>query len=631
MLEKIIGIDLGTTNSVVAISEGGTIKVISNKEGQNTTPSIVAFTKDNKTLVGVQAKRQAVTNPENTFFSAKRLIGQKYDDIKDEISKLPYKVVKKDNGDIEVVANGKEVSPQEISSYVLAYLKECAEEYLGTKVKKAVVTVPAYFNDAQRQATKDAGTIAGLEIVRIINEPTSAALAYGVDKKKNGKIAVFDFGGGTFDISVLEIQDGIIEVKATNGDTRLGGDDVDLTIIDYLISTFKSEQGVDLSNDKIALQRLKEAAEKAKIELSNLMETEINLPYITADATGPKHLVIKLSRAKLESLCKNIFDRLLVPCKKAIEDSKVAKSEISEVILVGGSTRIPKVQELVKEFFGKEPNRSVNPDEVVAMGAAVQGSVLAGDESHNVLLLDVTPLSLGIEVEGGLTAKIIERNTTIPTKKSQVFSTAENNQTAVDIKIVQGEREMAADNKLLGEFRLSGIPAAPRGVPQIEVSFDLDANGIVNVSAKEKNTGKEQTITISNSGGLSKEEIDKILKDAEENREKDKQKREAIESKNKLEGAILEIERSLDENKEKISEDDMKSSKEALEEAKKILSEKAENKTELDEALQNLYTKCQKALQSIYQKSESSAEKKNESDDSNDKKSDDDIIDTKAE
>ena len=633
MAEKIIGIDLGTTNSVVSISEGGSIKVIANKEGQNTTPSIVAFTKDGKKLVGVQAKRQAVMNPENTFFSIKRLIGQKFDDMKEEISKLSYKAIKKDNGDINVIAGGKEISHQEISSYVLAYLKECAEAYLGTKVLKAVVTVPAYFNDSQRQATKDAGSIAGLDIVRIINEPTAAALAYGVDKKKNGLIAVFDFGGGTFDISILDIQDGIIEVKATNGDTRLGGDDVDLAIIDHLIITFKNESGVDISKDKAALQRLKEAAEKAKIELSNLVETEINLPYITADANGPKHFVTKLSRAKLESLCKNIFDKLLIPCKKVIEDAKVSKSEITEVIMVGGSTRIPKVQEIVKEFFGKELNKSVNPDEVVAMGAAVQGSVLAGDDSHNVLLLDVTPLSLGIEVEGGLTAKIIERNTTIPTKKSQTFSTAENNQTAVDIKIVQGEREMASDNKLLGEFRLSGIPAAPRGVPQIEVSFDIDTNGIVHVSAKEKNTGKEQTITISNSGGLSKDEIEKMIKEAELNRENDLKKRETIEAKNKLEGNIFEIEKTLEESKDKISEEDFNKAKSAIEEAKNILKEKSEDKSALDSALQKLFTDCQKALETAYKaKSESNNQSSNETtSENNQEKKDDSTIDTKVE
>jgi molecular chaperone DnaK len=632
MKEKIIGIDLGTTNSVVSIVDSSGIKVVPNKEGQNTTPSIVSFSKDEKRLVGVLAKRQAITNPENTFFSIKRFIGQKYDDLKDEISRLPYKTKKKENGDICIIANGKEYTPQEISSMILSHLKEYAEDYLGQKISKAVITVPAYFNDSQRQATKDAGTIAGLDVVRIINEPTAAALAYGVDKKKNGTIAVFDFGGGTFDVSILEIHDGIIEVKSTNGDTRLGGDDIDMEIINFLIDTFKKEQRVDVSNDKMALQRLKEAAEKAKVELSAMVETEINLPYLSADSSGPKHLTMKFSRAKLESLCKNIFERLLVPCKKAIEDAKIDKTKIEEIILVGGSTRIPKVQELVKEFFGKDLNKTVNPDEVVAMGAAVQGSVLSGDETHNVLLLDVTPLSLGIEVEGGLTAKIIERNTTIPTKKSQTFSTAENNQTAVDIKIVQGEREMARDNKLLGEFRLSEIPAAPRGGPQIEVTFDIDANGIVHVSALEKKTGKEQKITISNGGGLSKEEIEKMIKNAEEHKEEDKLKREIIEAKNKLESNIFEVEKTIEDNKTNLKEDDYINAKKSLENAKKILSEKSEDKKALEEALQNLYKECQQTLESIYKNKSNNEQKphtESENDSADSKK--DSPIDTKAE
>jgi molecular chaperone DnaK len=634
-VSKIIGIDLGTTNSAVSVSEGTVIKVIPNKEGQNTTPSIVAFTKDGKKLVGTIAKRQAITNPENTFFSAKRFIGQRYEDVINDIKNVPYKVSKKTNGDACLVANGREVSPQEIAADILSYLKNCAEDYLGTRVTKAVITVPAYFNDAQRQATKDAGKIAGLEVMRIINEPTSAALAYGVDKKQNGIIAVFDFGGGTFDISILEIHDGVIEVKATNGDTHLGGDDVDIELINYLSNEFKKEYAIDLSKDKIALQRLKEAAEKAKIELSSLFETEINLPYITADASGPKHFVIKITRSKLESLCSNIFQRLLVPCRKVIEDAKVTKSQINEVLLVGGSTRIPKVQELVKEFFEKEPNKGVNPDEVVAMGAAVQGAVLSGDTSHNVLLLDVTPLSLGIEVEGGLTAKIIERNTTIPTKKSQIFSTAENNQSAVDIKIVQGEREMASDNKLLGEFRLSGIPAAPRGIPQIEVTFDIDANGIVNVSAKEKKTNQEQKITISNGGGLSKEEIERMVKDAEINREADSKKREIIEKRNKLEGIIFEIEKNISENKTELPIEEVEKAETILKEAKLIISEKNEDKDKIEEITNKLLSDTQKLMELAYQiknkKSTDGSSTDTDKDSENNQNNNNNTFDTKAE
>lgn len=622
MSSKIIGIDLGTTNSVVAISEGGNIKVIPNKEGANTTPSIVGISKDNKKTIGTIAKRQAITNPENTFYSTKRLIGQKYKDIKDKIKNLPYKISEKSNGDVSLIANGKEISPQEIGADILSYLKECAEAYLGAKVEKAVVTVPAYFNDAERQATKDAGRIAGLDVVRIINEPTAAALAYGVDKKKNGIIAVFDFGGGTFDISVLEISDGIIEVKSTNGDTQLGGDDIDEEIINYLIKSFEQSSGINLLNDKIALQRLKEAAEKAKIELSSLHETEINLPYITADASGPKHLMIKLSRAKLESLCNKIFEKLTVPCKIALEDAKITKNQIDEVILVGGSTRIPKVQEIVKEFFGKEPNKSVNPDEVVAIGAAIQGAVLAGDNSHNVLLLDVTPLSLGIEVEGGITAKIIERNSTIPTKKSQVFSTAENNQTAVDIKVVQGEREMASDNKVLGEFRLSGIPAAPRGIPQIEVSFDIDANGIVHVSAKDKKTNIEQKITISNSSGLSKEEIERMIKEAEENRESDKAKRELIEKKNQLESICFELEKQITENQNHINEEIKKETNTFIEESKKIANENSSNQEEITKKIEESYALLQKIMEEI-KKNKPTTDSTSE-----EEKQDDNVIDT---
>ena len=586
-MAKIIGIDLGTTNSAVAFMEGGAPKIIPNKEGGNTTPSMVAFTKEGKRLVGVLAKRQAVTNPENTIFSAKRFIGKKYDDMVDELKKLPYKTVRKSNGDIAIEIEGKQLSPEEISAAILSQLKQTAEDYLGEKVDSAVITVPAYFDDSQRQATKNAGKIAGLDVKRIINEPTAAALSYGFDKKKSGTIAVFDFGGGTFDISILEVHDGVVEVKSTNGDTHLGGDDIDQKIITYLVDEFKKEQGIDLHHDKMALQRLKEAAEKAKQELSTLHETEINLPYVTADASGPKHMNVKLSRAKLEDLCSDIFKRLLEPCKKAVTDAKINKSDISEIILVGGSTRIPKVQQLVKDFFGKEPSKSVNPDEVVALGAAIQGGVLAGDVT-DVLLLDVTPLSLGIETLGGVMTKLIERNTTIPTRKSQVFSTAESNQTAVDIRVFQGEREMAQHNKLLGQFKLDGIPPAPRGVPQIEVSFDIDANGIVNVSAKDKASGKEQKITITDSSGLSDEEIEKMVKDAKEHAEEDKNAKELVEKRNKLDGTILQVEKALKENKEKLSEDDVKSLEAALQKAKTALKEHENNAEELNKATEEL-------------------------------------------
>ena len=567
MSNKVIGIDLGTTNSCFAVMEGKEAKVLENSEGARTTPSMVAFT-DTERLVGSAAKRQAVTNPENTLFAIKRLIGRRFNspEVSKDREHVPFKIVDGDNGDAWVEVKGQKYAPSQISAIVLQKIKEYAESYLGEKVEKAVITVPAYFNDSQRPATKDAGKIAGLEVLRIINEPTAAALAYGMDKKANGTIAVYDLGGGTFDISILEIGDGVFEVKSTNGDTFLGGEDFDQRIVNYLADEFKKESGIDLRGDRLALQRLKEAAEKAKIELSSASQTDVNLPFITADATGPKHLNIKLTRAKLESLVEDLIDRTVEPCKKALADAGLKASDINEVILVGGMTRMPKVQEKVKEIFGKEPHKGVNPDEVVAVGAAIQGGVLMGDVK-DVLLLDVTPLSLGIETLGGVFTRLIDRNTTIPTRKSQVFSTAEDGQTAVTIRVFQGEREMAADNKLLGQFDLVGIPPAPRGMPQIEVTFDIDANGIVNVSAKDKATNKEQAIRIQASGGLSDADIDKMVKDAEANAEADKKKKELVEAKNQAEGLIHTTEKTLKENGDKISAAD----KTAIEDAVKAL------------------------------------------------------------
>ena len=624
-MSKVIGIDLGTTNSCVAVMEGTQAKVLENAEGARTTPSVVAFTDGDEKLIGQPAKRQAVTNFENTIFAVKRLMGRNFEDptVKKDIESSTFKIIKAENGDAWIEAKGKKYSPSQISAFVLQKMKETAEKYLGQEVSKAVITVPAYFNDAQRQATKDAGKIAGLEVLRIINEPTAASLAYGLDKKVNKKIAVYDLGGGTFDVSILELGDGVFEVKSTNGDTFLGGEDFDNTIVDYLLNEFKKENGIDLKSDKLALQRLKEAAEKAKIELSSAVQTEINLPFITADKTGPKHINIKMTRAKLEALVEDLIGRTIPPCKTALKDAGLSAAEINEVILVGGMTRMPKVIEEVKNFFGKEPNKSVNPDEVVAMGAAIQAGVLQGDVK-DVLLLDVTPLSLGIETLGGVSTKLIDKNTTIPTKKSQVFSTAEDNQPAVSIRVLQGEREMATDNKLLGNFELVGMAPAPRGVPQIEVAFDIDANGIVNVSAKDKGTGKEQKIQIQASGGLSEEEINKMVKEAEANKEADKKKRDSVDARNQADTLLHSTEKNLKEHGSKVSDADKKEIETASANLRNAL--KGTDVEEIKKNIQELVQKSMKLGEAIY-KSQQSTKPNETSKDKEEGKKDDNVVD----
>lgn len=592
----IIGIDLGTTNSVVAVMQAGQPTVIANQEGGRTTPSVVAFAKNDERLVGQTAKRQGVTNPENTIFSIKRFMGRRSDEVFEETKLVPYSI-SPGSDLVKIQAAGKEYTPQEISGMILGKLKEAAESYLGEKITQAVITVPAYFNDSQRQATKDAGKIAGLEVQRIINEPTAAALAYGLDKKKNETIAVYDFGGGTFDISILEVGEGVVEVKATNGDTHLGGDNIDQMLIEWIITEFKRDQSVDLSGDKMALQRLKEASEKAKMDLSTLLETEINLPFITADASGPKHLQLKLTRARLEQMMEPLLQRTLEPCKRAMTDADMTPSQIDEIVMVGGSTRIPRVQQLVKELFNKDPHKGVNPDEVVAVGAAVQGGVLAGDVK-DVLLLDVTPLSLGIETLGGVFTKLIERNTTIPTRKSEIFSTASENQTSVEIKVYQGERSMAADNRLLGVFQLIGIPPAPRGIPQVEVTFDIDANGILNVSAKDKATAKEQKITITSSSGLSKEEVDKIAQDAEKHAAEDRVRQQEVETRNRADAMIYSTEKTLKEHRDKISDEDAKAIEAAIEKTRQAVQ--SGNLDEMNKAVEQLTAASHKLAEAMY-------------------------------
>jgi len=598
-MAKIIGIDLGTTNSVVAVMEGGDPIVIANAEGNRTTPSVVSFTKSGERLVGQVAKRQAVTNPANTVFSIKRFMGRKYSEVSEEMKMVPYKVEKAENGDVRIDIESKKFSPPEVSAMILQKLKEAAEAHLGEKITRAVITVPAYFNDSQRQATKDAGQIAGLTVERLVNEPTAAALAYGLDKKKDETIAVYDFGGGTFDISILEVGEGVVEVKSTNGDTHLGGDNIDQRIIDWILQEFKKDQGIDLSQDAMAMQRLKEAAEKAKIELSSTMETDLNLPFITADASGPKHLQMRLSRSKLEQLVEDIIQKSLGPCRQALKDAGLEPKDIAEVVLVGGQTRMPRIQQLVKEIFGKEPHKGVNPDEVVAVGAAIQGGVLGGDVK-DVLLLDVTPLSLGIETLGGVATKLIERNTTIPTRKSEVFSTASDNQTSVEIKVLQGEREMARDNKPLGVFHLIGIPSAPRGVPQVEVTFDIDANGILNVSAKDLGTGKEQKITITASSGLAKDDIDKMVKDAQSHAEEDKKRREEIETRNHLDSLVYSTEKTLGENRSKLSDADAKNLDDELAAARTALE--SGDASRMKQARESLEQAAHKLAEAMYKK-----------------------------